>query len=247
MKPIIASLIACLLFSDFADAQLFRRNIERTRVSTVQSCPGGICPQANITRSVQISRSNSHWTYPGTISSHLQSGHGVSPVGMTREQMLDLHDSLHAPTAAPALPRLQPTPAPRPVSSGVTFGLDDIYSTKTVEIPKYVLAQVEEPVQVAEDPFRKSLVKAIADARKKGTINLRDAVKLRVAMMSPAFVERAQELAVTQVAFSGIESADVPIDADGMVQVEGINWEGLALFLEKLIPLILSLLKAFGV
>jgi len=52
---------------------------------------------------------------------------------------------------------------------------------------------------------------------------------------------------VTQVAFSGIESSDVPIDADGVVQVEGINWEGLALFLEKLIPLILALLKAFGV
>jgi hypothetical protein len=128
--------------------------------------------------------------------------------------------------------------------SDETFGLGE---TVAIEIPKHVLAQVDEPVEAAEDPFRKSLVKAIAEARKKGTINLRDSVKLRVATLSPAFLERAQELAVTQVAFSGIESSDVPMDADGVIQVEGINWEGLAAFLEKLVPLILALLKAFGV
>jgi hypothetical protein len=254
-KMAVFGLVACLLFADFAEAQLFRRNIQRTRVSTVQSCPGGICPQANVTRSVQITRSNSHLTFPGTIAGHLQASHGVSVAGMSREQILSLHDSLHearvAPTVAPALPKVQPvqqpTPTPRPVSSDVTFGLDDIYSSKSTEIPKYVLAQVDEPAPVADDPFRKTLAKAIADARKKGTINLRDAVKLRVAMMSPAFIERAKELAVTQVAFSGIESEDVPIDADGAIEVDGINWEGLAVFLEKLVPLILALLKAFGV
>lgn len=252
------SLVVAMLVSAIADAQLFRRNVERTR-TVVQSCPSGFCPQANVTRSVQVNRSAGHWSFPGTISSHLQNTHRVSTVGLTREQMLELHDSLHEgrtttvivkPTVVqPATQTFTPTKAPelpKPTSSEVTFGLDDIYSTK-VEIPKYVLAQVEEPAEVVEDPFRKSLIKAISDARKKGTINLRDAVKLRVATLSPAFMERAQELAVTQVAFSGIESENVPMDADGMVQVEGINWEGLALFLEKLIPLILSLLKAFGV
>lgn len=46
--------------------------------------------------SYTISSSNrAHWTYPGTIENHLASGHGVSTSGMTREQMLNLHDSLH--------------------------------------------------------------------------------------------------------------------------------------------------------
>jgi hypothetical protein len=42
-----------------------------------------------------VPRSRNHWTYPGTISGHLQSGHGVNPAGMSREQMLNLHDALH--------------------------------------------------------------------------------------------------------------------------------------------------------
>lgn len=208
-------LVAMIVFSQVADAQLFRRSVQRSK--TVISQP---VKQANcVTGQCGV----------------LQPTRYVSPVVYT----IPAVQAAPQPTKAPELPR--------PVSSGVTFGLDDIYSAKAAEIPKHVLAQVDEPAEVAEDPFRKSLIKAIADARKKGTINLRDAVKLRVATLSPAFIERAQELAVTQVAFSGIESSDVPMDADGVVQVEGINWEGLALFLEKLIPLILSLLKAFGV
>ena len=36
-----------------------------------------------------------HWTYPGDLGSHLQSTHGVSTAGLSREQMLNLHDALH--------------------------------------------------------------------------------------------------------------------------------------------------------
>jgi hypothetical protein len=44
-----------------------------------------------------------HWSYPGEISNHLAVGHNVNASGMTREQMLNLHDSLHesAPVQAP--------------------------------------------------------------------------------------------------------------------------------------------------
>jgi hypothetical protein len=261
---LVCAVFAAFLFADFADAQLFRRNIQRTR--TVQSgCPGGVCPTATVTRQAIVSRSSGHWTHPGTIENHLQSTHGVSTAGMTREQMLDTHDALHEgrsvqtfraaavtqPAKSTQSVKVQPTTAPKavPVASECTFGLGEVSILEPkVSIPSHVLAQVDDkPKAVAEDPFRKSLTKAIADSRKKGTINFRDAVKLRVAMMSPAFVEKAKELAVTQVAFSGIESPDVPMDADGVIQVEGINWEGLAAFLEKLMPLILALLKAFGV
>lgn len=36
-----------------------------------------------------------HWSYPGEISNHLANDHGVQTNGMSREQMLDLHDALH--------------------------------------------------------------------------------------------------------------------------------------------------------
>ncbi len=36
-----------------------------------------------------------HWTYPGSIEHHLRTTHGQNVTGLTREQMLDLHDRLH--------------------------------------------------------------------------------------------------------------------------------------------------------
>jgi hypothetical protein len=105
------------------------------------------------------------------------------------------------------------------------------------------------PVQRVEvnDSFKSSLVKAIQAARQSDKITAKEALKLRIACMSPAFVERAHELAVVQIAFSGEESSSVPMSADGVVQVASINWEGLAKFMEVFIPLLITLLKAFGI
>jgi hypothetical protein len=119
-----------------------------------------------------------------------------------------------------------------------TFGLG--------EVPSHILAQIDQPVKVAES-FRPTLLKAIAEGRKTGKLSFRDAIRLRVAMLSPAFVERAHELAVTQIAMSGEASDAVPMNEEGMVEAEGINWEGLAKFLEAFIPLLITLLKAFGI
>ena len=125
------------------------------------------------------------------------------------------------------------------IAPNETFGL-------SVTIPDHVLGQVDsQPVKVAES-FKPSLLKAIAEGRKSGKLTLREAVRLRTACLSPAFVERAHELAVTQMAFSGESSDAVPMSEDGIIQVEGINWEGLAKFLEAFIPLLITLLKAFG-
>lgn len=79
---------------------------------TVSACPNGRCPTSSpalptaVTRSVvrtqsfsvpqpNIVRSSSHWTYPGDITSHLENDHGQSVAGLSTEQQLDLHDSLH--------------------------------------------------------------------------------------------------------------------------------------------------------
>lgn len=72
-------------------------------VSTVnaqQWCPSGQCPvrpqQIYDTQPGYVCLPNrAHWTYPGRIEDHLPSGHGVDPTGMSREEMLNLHDALH--------------------------------------------------------------------------------------------------------------------------------------------------------
>lgn len=212
-KIALFGLVAMVVLYQVADAQLFRRNIQRTRVATVQSCPGGVCTT----------------TQSQTVRARL-----VPAPAMT--------------LPAAFLPQSQPTPAPaKPVSSDCTFGLSEVAAIEPVTIPDFVLAQVDEPVVTARDSFRSALAKAINRERKAGKINLRDAVKLRVAMLSPAFVERAHDLAVAQVAFSGVSDAAVPMSEDGVVQVDGINWDGLSKFLETIIPLLITLLRAFGV
>lgn len=85
-------LVFCLGFCSSADAQWLRGK----RASVSSSCPNGECP-TQVTQAAPEVRG--HWSYPGTIDSHLESTHGVATAGMTRQQKLDLHDSLHEGTA----------------------------------------------------------------------------------------------------------------------------------------------------
>jgi hypothetical protein len=107
------------------------------------------------------------------------------------------------------------------------------------------VAQDQVPVveQVRVNKFRQSLLKAADAAAKAGEIKRVDVVRLRVATLSPAFLAQAERLAVIQMAFSGEE---VPTLDDGRIDVAKIDWEGLILFLEKLIPLILKLIDLFA-
>ncbi len=50
-----------------------------------------------------------HWTYPGEIGNHLASDHGVATAGMSREQQLDLHDSIHE-GQSPQMPMVKRLP-----------------------------------------------------------------------------------------------------------------------------------------
>lgn len=111
---------------------------------------------------------------------------------------------------------------------------------------KTLFAQIEE---TAEDKFRRGVIQAAVKAAKDGTIARRDVVKLRVAMLSPAFRERAYELAVVQMSASGsdaIGGENVPVDEEGKIVETAINWDNLLAFLEKLLPFILQLIDAFS-
>jgi len=277
MRSVLLAVL--VLMPTVCEAQIFRNAPWNRGVQRSSGCPGGICPTGTPTRAATVSRASAgHWSYPGTIDSHLQSTHGVSTAGMTREQMLNTHDALHEGRSiqrpvqsAPAVIRVTPQPVYQPIrptlappirsqsiiepqSSAPTFGLgepsqDDLTD---LNIPPYILAQIAEPEAVkpqqvsGKEGFRINLSKAIVEQRKAGKITTRDAVRLRVAMLSPAFQDRAMDLAVAQVAFSGDVADAVPVDDEGVVQVDGINWAGLAKFLEALVPLLLTLLKAFG-
>lgn len=82
-------------FCSSADAQWLR---SKRNASVSSACPNGECPvQAAQVQSAPEVRG--HWSYPGTIDSHLESVHGKSTAGMTRQQKLDYHDSLHEGTA----------------------------------------------------------------------------------------------------------------------------------------------------
>lgn len=83
-------------FCSSADAQWLR---SKRNASVSSACPNGECPvQAAHVQSAPEVRG--HWSYPGTIDSHLESVHGKSTAGMTRQQKLDYHDSLHEGTAS---------------------------------------------------------------------------------------------------------------------------------------------------
>jgi len=273
VRFILALAIAGVVHAE-ASAQLFP-NAPWNRGRVQSNCPGGVCPTGNVTRASQlgpvVQRERGHWSYPGTIQGHLQGTHGVSTAGMSREQMLSLHDALHEGrqvTAAPVDPvkapvLLAPVPAftggsiqqsivePQ-TSNDPTFGLGAMLEPRMVELPKHVLGQIKpeaaeevKPVD-ADTSFRRELAKAIQAARKSGKIDGKTAVRLRAAILSPAFQEAAREMAVTQMAFSGEVSEHVPFDEEGAIEAEGIDWEGLARFLEAFIPLLLQLLNAFG-
>lgn len=97
--------------------------------------------------------------------------------------------------------------------------------------------------ETVSDGFRDGFLEAVKNARRKGNINLRQAIRLRIASLSPAFMEQAKTLAVTQIAFSGEESKYVPRNEIGEIEVNGIDWSGLLSFLEALLPILLQLLS----
>lgn len=111
----------------------------------------------------------------------------------------------------------------------------------TTQLPQ--VTQTQDGDEVAGDQFALSLRSAIVKAQRDGTITRRERLRLTIALFSPAFRSHAKELAVTQMAFSGEE---VPTLEDGRIDVASIDWNGLADFLERIVPILLQLIQLFG-
>tara|TARA_R100000152_G_C6774783_1_gene202766 strand:- start:208 stop:630 length:423 start_codon:yes stop_codon:yes gene_type:complete len=96
----------------------------------------------------------------------------------------------------------------------------------------------------AQTSFHRNVIRAAMELHKKGEIKRGQLMRLRICMLSPAFRQSAEELAITQMVFSGAEG--VPMSADGVVDRSQIDWDALLEFLEKLVPIILQIISIFG-
>jgi hypothetical protein len=89
----------------------------------------------------------------------------------------------------------------------------------------------------AGDTFHRNVIRAAVKAQRNGEITRKQLIRLRVAMISPAFREQAKEMATIQMSASG--------NSDKIPRIgENIDWDQLLSFIEKLIPLILQLIDA---
>lgn len=245
LRLALALAVLCSGLAGSADAQIFRGRgfsgggIFRPFIKQ-SGCPNGICPTT--------ARANTnHWTFPGSIDNHLQTGHGVNPSGMSQEQMLNMHDALHEGRSVPQVAPVQYQQAPRIItSSTITVAPMAPVAVRPNDVP-IAVAELATFVPMAAEPgFRGQLRGAITDARKLGKIDIRTAVKLQRLTFSPAFVDAAQDLAVTQMVLSGEDPDRIPRTPDGRVDVAGINWDGLGKFLQLLLPFLLEFLKGLG-
>ena len=105
----------------------------------------------------------------------------------------------------------------------------------------------QETVERLRGPFRMELLKAMRQARRQGTLSRRDFRVLFRSSYSPSFLREAEELALTQMAFS--DSENVPRKDDGSIDRAEVEW-GDGSFLEFLIaflPYLIQLLIDFGI
>ncbi|XZE18795.1 hypothetical protein SH449x_004100 [Pirellulaceae bacterium SH449] len=137
-----------------------------------------------------------------------------------------------------------------PAITQAQFGLKTTPDVKTAlavsQPPKASVQKSSDvPIETARSEISVELVKAATAAQRKGDITRLQLLRIKVAMLSPAFRQKVEDLAVLQMAASG-EDGPFEVDENGEIVRETINWEGLATFLEKLVPLVLLLIKAFG-
>jgi hypothetical protein len=100
-------------------------------------------------------------------------------------------------------------------------------------------------IEKSRSEISTELIKAATTLQRKGEITRVQLIRIRVAMLSPAFRQKVEDLAVVQMSASG-EDGPFSVDENGEIVRETINWEGLAAFLEKIVPIVLMLIKAFG-
>lgn len=120
-----------------------------------------------------------------------------------------------------------------------------IQSDKPAATPAAEAAKLE-TVESSNIKFRRSLLAAANKSAKAGKLKRRQVLSLRVSTLSPAFLDAAKQVCVSQMFYSGVGEEFVPMTDDGKVNMEGIDWDSFADFLERIIPIVLQLIEIFG-
>ena len=102
------------------------------------------------------------------------------------------------------------------------------------EVVESVASDVSTLGIVENIAFRRSLMEAARQARKKGDLSLGEYLLLAGASRNPATLNRIQEA-----------THDAAV-AEGLATVTAIDWDGLISFIERLLPIILKLIELFG-
>ena len=265
--------LAILLLPSVAQAQLFPRlrafNIQPNKVSS--SCPGGICPTNIPSYASTANTGSGHWSFPGTITNHLESEHGVSTAGLTRQEQLNLHDSLHEGGSPQSVVRSVPGRAPQtttyyyPSPSTPLIGAVANYGSTGSQGLGSTGSRVVQSSGGSTGSTGSSVIASdsvtvlrLGD-RAKFKRNLMQAAKARVqpgvtdpAELEPGKITQDQYDALNfAIKFPGvaqkIEAAlhETAIE-NGLASAQAIDWDKLADFIERMIPIILKLIDLFS-
>jgi len=244
---ILTAAIACLLSSS-AFGQIFPNAFWNAPAKVSSSCPGGVCPTGVTTANT----APGHWSYPGSIDSHLEGTHGVSTAGMSFQQKRNLHDSLHE---SPMSDQFRQYPAVSKStsygsagssvrgygSSGSSFGRDydgavitSVGPPLAPPLPQAAVNDVSALKVGDRVAFRRALLDAGRKARDCGDITSLEFFMLSASSRNPRTLEKMQA-AVHEAAIE-----------EGLATTQAINWDALIEFIEKLIPIVIKLIDLFS-
>ena len=91
---------------------------------------------------------------------------------------------------------------------------------------------------------RAAIIAAAEQAHAACTIDSAQLQAIKLASRSPRMLSRMEDLILTQAQASGAYS--LPMDANGDVVAAAVDWDGIAEFITKLMPLILKLIEMFA-
>jgi hypothetical protein len=109
--------------------------------------------------------------------------------------------------------------------------------TVVSSVPSYtvVSSSVVETQSVADNViFRRVLLKAASNQRRAGNISIEDYLVIARSARNPAKLQELRD---------ALQDAAVE---EGLATATAINWEGIADFIERLLPIILKLIELFG-
>jgi hypothetical protein len=127
-----------------------------------------------------------------------------------------------------------------------------------LSIPQTSYAQdISEPVVVTETQdrqetagrikLRAGIIRAGRSAMRKGDISRREFNRIRVATLLPSVMDQVEDAAIMQISASGEDTGDIfECSDDGKINRASIDWDQLAAFLEKLLPIILQIITIFA-